>query len=157
MEDIHHPQEASGAVPIRRKRRLGGTVALVFALLVVVAGAVFLLNRQQRSSLSAGVEGENLTAEQIEVIVAKVGKHLVLPEGEVPVVATVVDAESLRASQPFYQNIDNGDYLLIYQNQARAILYDPKNDILVNVGAVQTADAVPAPDSSQEPSSDEEI
>ena len=88
------------------------------------------------SNRAAGINQEE-TQKEIERLIKKVRKHILLPENEEPIVATVVDADALAREQPFYHNIRNGDKLLIYQNALRALIYSPERDILVNVGPVQ--------------------
>ena len=50
--------------------------------------------------------------------------------------ATVVDAAALAKDQPFYKDAHNGDKVLIYVKAQKAIIFDEKNDRLVNVGPV---------------------
>lgn len=74
---------------------------------------------------------------QVERTVAAVGKLILLPENEAPLVATIVDATTLEQEQAFYRGAENGDQLLIYGNSLRAILYSPERNIIVNVGPVE--------------------
>ncbi len=70
--------------------------------------------------------------QEVAAIVAKVGKLIVLPEGETPTVATVTDPEKLK-DQAFFANAKSGDKVLIYANAKKAFLYDPVNDKLIDV------------------------
>jgi hypothetical protein len=63
--------------------------------------------------------------------VAAVGKLMVLPD-ELPIIATVADPEKL-AGQPFFQNAQKGDKVLIYNNAKKAVLYSPEDDRIVDV------------------------
>jgi len=70
-------------------------------------------------------------------LVGKVGEHVLLPVGEEPKVATIVDIEKLKKDQPdFYANAKNGDKVLIYFISQKAFIYDPENDIVINIGPV---------------------
>jgi hypothetical protein len=68
--------------------------------------------------------------------VAKVRRHIVLPENETPIMATIEKADELAKTQPFYAGAVNGDKVLIYQQAAKAIIYNLAKDVLVNVGPV---------------------
>ena len=68
--------------------------------------------------------------EEIEKVVERVGRHIVLPEGETPTVATVTDPEKLK-DQVFFQKAKAGDKVLIYTNAKKAILYDPELDKII--------------------------
>ncbi len=72
--------------------------------------------------------------EEIDQLTAKIGKLMVLPAGEAPVVATVNDAKTLASQQAFYKDAVNGDKLLIYTVAQKAILYSPSRNLIVNVG-----------------------
>lgn len=70
--------------------------------------------------------------EEVNELVNKVSKHMVLPEGEVPTIATVNNPENLR-DQQFFSSAKKGDRVLIYTNAKKAILYDPVADRIVEV------------------------
>lgn len=73
---------------------------------------------------------------QVADLIAKVGKLVILPSGEQPVVATINDASSLIKQQAFYSGAINGDVVLVYQKAAKAIVYSPSRNMIVNVGPV---------------------
>lgn len=82
-------------------------------------------------------EGQAEVAQkEIDALLAKVGALIILPTDEQPIVATIQNAEELAKSQAFYINAQNGDNVLIYQSNAKAIIYNPREDILVNVGPI---------------------
>lgn len=68
-------------------------------------------------------------------VVAKVGKLINLPLGENPTVATVTDIEKL-ANQPFFNNAENGDKVLIYKTSNKAILYRPSTNKVIEVTVI---------------------
>lgn len=73
---------------------------------------------------------------QIDTVVARVGKLIILPSDEKPsTLATVADASKLK-DQSFFANAKDGDKVLVYSKQKRAILYRPSTNQLVNVAAV---------------------
>lgn len=62
-------------------------------------------------------------------IVARVGKHIELPAGDPEAVVRVQDAETLQKQAPLYENVKEGDYILIYPSLA--VVYDLRNDRIV--------------------------
>ena len=70
--------------------------------------------------------------EEVAALVAKVGKLVVLPQNEQPVVATVTDVTKLK-DQPAFANAQNGDKILIYTNEKKAYLYNPTKNVIVDV------------------------
>lgn len=124
---------------LMNRRGLMTIFGIILVLAAIGAAWSFAGKRIATSSPSDRVAGINQeeTQKEIERLIKKVSKHIILPENEEPIVATVVDADALAREQPFYHNIRNGDKLLIYQNALRALIYSPERDILVNVGPVQ--------------------
>lgn len=106
---------------------LGGIVVLVIIVVVILAG------NGVGTSLEDGAE----TDEEIQEVLGQVSELILLPEGETPTVATVVDAQALIAEQPFYSGVQDGDRLIIYPESLKAIIYSPERDIIVNVGPIQ--------------------
>ncbi len=88
---------------------------------------------------------------EVKDILAKVGKLIELPEGEEPTVATVQDAEKIKA-QPFFAKAQNGQRVILFSNAKLAILFDEKANKLINVGTINlsTPSAV-QPESSPAP------
>lgn len=73
----------------------------------------------------------------------RLGRHMVLPTDEKPVVVSIVDAKVLAESNPFYKNAQNGDKVFVYVKSKLAIIYNPTADKIVNVGPLideQTAE-----------------
>lgn len=62
-------------------------------------------------------------------IIARVGKHTPLPEGEPEAVVRVQDPESLKKQNTLYENVKEGDYIIIYPTLA--VVYDLRNDHIV--------------------------
>jgi hypothetical protein len=68
-------------------------------------------------------------------IVEKVGKIIDLPKNEIPTIATVSDISKL-SNQPFFERAKNGDQVLFYTEAKKAYIYDPKNNIIVEVASL---------------------
>lgn len=68
-------------------------------------------------------------------LVEKVSKIILLPEGELPTIATVSNPEELR-SQPFFEKAKVGDKVLLYQIAKKAYLYDPTANKIIEVSSI---------------------
>ncbi len=73
--------------------------------------------------------------EKAQAIVAEVSELMKVETTPEPTVATIVDVEKLRQSNPFYNKAENGDYLIV--TQTRAILYSQKEKKILDVVPVQ--------------------
>lgn len=70
-------------------------------------------------------------------IVALVAKHMVLPNNETPTIGTVTDSTKLQ-SKPFFAKASNGDKVLIYTKNKKAILYNPAQKKVVEVTSINS-------------------
>ena len=107
--------------------------------LLIASGAAFYFYQQANR-----LESESRTAvapEEDAAIVLKAGKLILLPE-EVPTVATVSNPERLR-DQPFFAQAKAGDKVLVYSIAKKVYLYDPANDIIVNVAPLDIETTAP--------------
>lgn len=92
---------------------------LVFLLCLAVGVAGYFYYQYQHVSGKGALDVSEVTklTEEIRMVME-------LPDGETPTLATVTDTQKL-ADQPFFQKAQNGDKVLIYTNNGRAILYRP--------------------------------
>lgn len=131
--------------PRKRAKRpaLGRKWLKILLALIIVAGIAWLAygyintkNQLEKLSSSGSSAGQTET----EQLVDKVGKLVDLPTGETPTIATVNNAAKLK-TQTFFANAQDGDKVIIYSKAARAILYRPSNNKIieyrsnVNLGA----------------------
>ncbi len=128
---------------------------LVIPLLALggIALAAYYYNQLQTLKSDPQVLAEQEAKEWAE----KIGKLILLPEGETPTLATVSDPEALKKDQPFFNQAEAGDKVLIYTTARKAILYSvSKSKIIevapVNIGAQDTVTppAPKAPESSSD-------
>ena len=80
-----------------------------------------------------------IAKEETAKVVALVGKLVILPEGEEPVMATVTDKEKLK-DQPVFAKAENGDKILIYSIAQKAYIYNPTKNVIVDVVPVNIGD-----------------
>jgi hypothetical protein len=111
-------------------------VTLVIIGLIVTAGFSYKLyaDTQAKVVLKDNVSGQKGSDTSDQSVINLVGKHIVLPN-ETPKVVTVKDVETLRKSEPFFNNATNGDKLLVYQN--KVVLYSLILDKVVEVATIK--------------------
>lgn len=124
------------------------TYKLVLALLVVAlvgAGGWYAWRSQSSDDLArlSANAGAKLTDDQVQRLIERISRFMVLPDEENPSVVVIRDAASLAQQQSFYRGAKDGDILVVYSS--RAIIYDAKANKLVNVGPIVRNDAAPAP------------
>ena len=115
-------------------------VMLVFSIVVAGFGAWSFYSYQQVKKeiiILSTIEGQKaLQEKEVSELISAVGKLLVLPEGEEPIVATISDITVLADKQPFFEKASNGDKILVYTQASKAIIYSPERNIIINVGEV---------------------
>jgi len=120
--------------------------SLIIIVVIALMGLVFVIDGK-RKAVTDQLQNLTVRLEQLQSgntqqnreaasrIVERVKRHIVIPEGIEPTVATVVDVETLRERNVFYEKAENGDHLIV--TPTRAILYDPDKDIILDVVPVQ--------------------
>lgn len=118
--------------PATNSKSLLIKLILTILLTLALAGVIALyLNREDTIDVS--------NVEQVKIAI---NKHYSLPTDEQPALATVTDITKLSSS--FKKSTKNGDKILIYQNNRKAIVYRPSIDRVVDVQPVNI-DAPPKP------------
>lgn len=74
--------------------------------------------------------------QELVQLVEEVGKLVMLPEGEDPILMTIEDESGVDKSKEFFEKAKNGDKILIYKEAKKAYLYRPSEDKLVSVAPV---------------------
>lgn len=105
------------------------TLIILIVVLAGVSGYFYFLYNQVKEN------PQQIVQDEINALITKVSRLIVLPEGETPTIATVSDPEKL-AGQPFFAKAKLGDKVLIFANSKKAILYDPAGDIIVEVAPI---------------------
>jgi len=120
---------------------------IVIIIVAIGAIALFAWSEQQRQDALARLEetakeleevrtvSQRTSNEATQEILGKVVKLIKISLEPRPTVATITDIDALRQTNPFYQKAENGDHLIITEN--RAILYDPDENIILDVVPVQ--------------------
>lgn len=110
----------------------GNFIKVTIILLIILSATTAFFYNQVRTL----EQDPNKASEaKIAALVEKVGRLIALPEGELPVVATVSDTAPL-AGNPFFAKAKVGDEVLLYTAAQKAFLYDPKANIIVEVASL---------------------
>ncbi|MBA3724052.1 MAG: LytR C-terminal domain-containing protein [Candidatus Levybacteria bacterium] len=126
-------------------------VIISFSILVLVAaGFAVYYFMQYQNSQSLLKDPQKATAQETGKIVDEVGRLIVLPQNEQPQIATVSDVNALK-QQSFFAQAKNGDIVLIYTKAQKAVLYDPVQKKVVEVGPINVAAATPSASSAPVP------
>ncbi len=112
-------------ISLRNKKLLIPVVAVVF-ILIGAGGVVLWQNNffQQDPAI--------IYAKQIQTMTANASKYTTLPQDEDPVTATVTDKNVL-PHEAFFSNAQNGDKILLYKKNKKAILYRPSTTQVIAV------------------------
>lgn len=132
---------SEGAGVIKSKNVKVGTKVLwviLITLLIILVATLFSYRKVSKrlAHLSTVAGQQEVVKKEVQDLVSKVSKLILLPGNETPTVATIADAENLSKTQPFYKGSHNGDKVLIYFQTQKAYIYDPVKNLLVNVGPV---------------------
>ena len=123
----------------RRKKDMYKRVAYGVGTLIILVGAWLgyrAWNPPEPGSAGAGDSSQERAATaEIESLITKISRHIMLPPGEEPTVATVSDPAKLK-DQAFFANAQVGDKVLIYTKARKAYLYDPEGDLLLEVAPI---------------------
>jgi hypothetical protein len=111
------------------------SIILIIAIVAFGWSFISYQNAKQEIAYLTDPEAkEELNQQEIAQVVAKVGRLMVLPEDEEPVVATITDAAALSEQQEFFKGATDGDKVVIYKS--KAVIYNPERNLIVNVGPV---------------------
>jgi hypothetical protein len=131
------PATSPPILSVKRKEQLflhkyvWQVIIVAFLLIVTLSAGIYIYHRHQIS----GLRGVN----ELKYVENEVSKHYLLPNNEVPALATVTNSSKL--TTPFLKHAKDGDEILIYEKNQIAIIYRPSIDRIVAVGPV---DIVPS-------------
>ncbi len=138
----------------QQKPSFSQIVIIILVLLLIIVGSVALYYRQKALvGGSSTASNEEQLQKDVNALLEKIGKLIVLPVDEKPVIATVTDPSKLK-SQAFFANTQVGDKVIIYPQAKKAILYNPSLNKIVEVAPLnigQPAETNAASDTSTTP------
>jgi hypothetical protein len=110
---------------------LGLIIFMIYSLVMLTTSQAKLSQVQKNALLTPTPVRELSDAD----IVARAGKHILLPAG-IPKVITIGEVEKLKSEQPFFANAVNGDKLLVYPS--KAIIYRVSSDLIIEVAEINS-------------------
>ncbi len=111
---------------MKKMKTIYKIIALIIVIVAVAFGGYYFAKKDA---------GKTDSQKELEETVRDVSKLMVLPQDEMPTLATVTDIKKLEG-QPFFANAKTGDKILIYTNNKKIILYSPSLSKIVEVGAL---------------------
>lgn len=115
------------------KMILGGLVALVVLLTLATGYSQYKLYKLAKDEQVTGVTNPPKTGEEV---LAALGKHILLPQGN-PQIAEIQDVAKLKETQAFFKDAQNGDIVVVYETTI--FIYRPSADIVVAAGDISGA------------------
>lgn len=133
-----------GNVMKKINKRVLGTMLLVVLAVGGVGFGVYMY--QQVEALKNDPKtSQQAQQNKVNTIKNKVAALISIPNDETPILATVDDTEKLK-DQPFFKDAQNGDYILMFAQSKKAVIYRESTNKLVNVGPIAiTSDATTTP------------
>lgn len=118
------------------KKYISHHAVIIIGVMVTTAIVAFLGYRFYVSYNSP--EAQLLRAErENKMMVERVRSLILLPEGVAPIIYTIEDPAILIKEQSFFIGSERGDKLLLYPNIAKAVIYSPLRNLIVNAGPVE--------------------
>ncbi len=134
-----HPQRR-----LSRFRRCLLFVRRFFVWFLLVALALWSYGFYELGRYVVYQENPELAGQQLATdTLNKVGQLIQLPADETPTMATIKNAASIKQTQPFLADAEDGDILIVYSNAKIAILYRPSENKLIAVGPVTSVSGSP--------------
>jgi hypothetical protein len=112
-------------LPVRR------LLPYVVVAAIALLPSLYFHHQSQTSNDALGVPS-SANLQTTADVVKRVSRHILLPSGEQPTVATVTDASKVH-NQAFFANAASGDKVLVYANAKKAYLYRPSIDRIIEV------------------------
>lgn len=112
---------------------------LVAVLVIVIGIAIFFYGKWQRYRDDPMKAQEEQIQREVDKVVKKVSKLMILPEDERPSLVTVDNKDEIDENQEFFRLAEDGDEMLIYRQAKKAILYRPGSNRIVNVAPINVS------------------
>lgn len=124
-----------------KKKRPLKSYTVIGAILIVagIGGAWYFGFVGSKGNTAPEVDeaAQQAFEKEVKDVVSEVGKLILLPDGEVPTIATVSDPAKLQ-EQTFFKDAKVGDKVLLYTKAKKAYLYRPSLHLLIEVAPITT-------------------
>ncbi len=113
-----------------RKKKL---FYILLILILTVVPTIYFYS--QNKNTEKKLNNLQQKSDDLNTVLGQVGKLVLLPTGEQPILATVSDLSKIQG-QPFFTHAQNGDKVLIYKKTRKAILYRPSINKIIEIAPV---------------------
>jgi len=117
--------------------------AVTGALLLVIAAVLITIAAVNPGILAFGGApkpvAEMTDAERgayAEEIKARIAKHMLLPAETPQITAAEENLSELLAQGGFWRDLERGDLILVFTQEARVVIWRPSRNLVVNVGPI---------------------
>lgn len=105
---------------------------LLWILILIIIGvsgiSIYFYNRYRL----AIQDSQKTVQAETDKLLAQISKIALLPNEEMPTIATVSDPDKLK-NQPFFREAQKGDKVLIYTNAKKAFIYRPGINKVISI------------------------
>jgi hypothetical protein len=150
VQPVRPAQSASKLRSLGSWKQLASSRRAQVLAVIIIAVLPSLFFYHQSRVAEQKLSGNSSSSPQTTAeVVKRVSRHILLPSGEQPTVATVTDASKVR-NQAFFASAASGDKVLIYAQAKKAYLYRPGIDRIVEVAPLApnttpNTSTIPAP------------
>jgi|JI8StandDraft_1071087.scaffolds.fasta_scaffold10925_3 hypothetical protein len=120
-----------------KKKGAKGLVVLVIVALIIAAVGGFLYYQYYNSDAQKTAREQK----EVENVIKGVSKIMMLPSTTSPAIVRIDDPATLASQQAFFSTAEQGDYLILFLDVAKAVIYSQKNNIISNFGVIQNQPA----------------
>ncbi len=128
-------------------KKINFNSALLIVLIVIALAGIAASVYYYREYRYLKYNPQAASEEEVQGLIAEIGRIMQLPDDETPSLATVLDKEKIK-DQPFFKNAENGDKLLAYTKAQKAILYRPSAKKIIEVAPLNIDQSAVQPASS---------
>lgn len=136
------PEEGSTRSNRPRRRGMGGKFSVLLLIVVIVLAVLYVQQRREVARLTDPVVQTEYAQKQLEKVIAELKRTVVIDEGEeLKLLGVINDPATLKKDQPFYANVEQGDYVFLLSKTSRALIWRPGANKIVNFGVADTTQA----------------
>lgn len=136
------PEEGSTRSNRPRRRSMGGKFSALLLIIVIVLAVLYVQQKREVARLTDPVAQTEYAQKQLEKVIAELKRTVVIDEGEeLKLLGIINDPAALKKDQPFYANVEQGDYVFLLSKTSRALIWRPGANKIVNFGVADTTQA----------------
>ena len=150
MQNQNYMSASMAKIKTNKIRRLSflrlGVLSIIFFVAVYILyislGAGYSFVKTRFTNGTTDVNSEKVYSRSVadkinneKDLILYISRHIKLPDENPTVYAKVKDAQKLEGQSPFYADVKEGQYVLIYPSLA--IIYDAERDVLIKTMSIK--------------------